>query len=305
MSPGHPESPDRLRSIESELQRRGLWDRLEIVEAPQATREQVSRVHSAEHVDRIFKHAPSEGTYTLDPDTAMNPHTLPAALHAAGAMIDAVDAVLAGRAPNAFCAVRPPGHHAERDKAMGFCFFNNIAVGAAHALAEHGLERVAVLDFDVHHGNGTQDIFEGDERVLFCSTHQHPFYPFTGQPSQTGNVVNVPLPAGSGSEAFQAAVLDRWLPAVEAFNPQLVLVSAGFDAHRDDPLALLNFGDEDFAWVTGQIVEWARRHCEGRIVSTLEGGYNLQALGRSVAVHIEGMLNTNPEFRTQNSTKTL
>lgn len=290
MAPGHPESPQRLRSIEAELQRQGMWDQLEIVDAPSAAREQLLSVHSADHVDRIFENAPTEGLYSIDPDTAMNPHTLAAALHAAGAAVCAVDTLLEGRAQSAFCGVRPPGHHAERDRVMGFCFFNNVAIGAMHALLKHGLTRVAILDFDVHHGNGTQDVFAGDERVLFCSTHQHPFYPFTGQPADAGNIVNVPLAAGADGEVFRAAVQKHWTPAIDAFRPQIIFVSAGFDAHRDDPLALLNFEDEDYGWITRHIVELARQHCDGRIVSTLEGGYNLEALGRSAAAHISELM---------------
>ena len=216
----------------------------------------------------------------------MNPYTLEAALHAAGAVVLAVDLVMAGHAKQAFCAVRPPGHHAERARAMGFCFFNNVAVGAAHALAAHGLERVLIADFDVHHGNGTEDIFGGDERVLFCSTFQHPFYPHTGYDTRTPNVVNVPLPSRADGAAFREAVSQCWLPAIDAFEPQLVMISAGFDAHIEDDMADLKLHELDYAWITSRLCEVAHHHAEGRIVSTLEGGYALSALGRSVAVHI-------------------
>jgi acetoin utilization deacetylase AcuC-like enzyme len=283
---GHPESSQRLQVIEAELKDQALWNKLQHLIAPAATREQLGRVHTIHHIDRIFQAAPKSGLTPLDPDTSMGPHSLSAALHAAGALIVAVDKVMSGEVSNAFCAVRPPGHHAEHDRVMGFCLFNNIAVAAAHALEQHGLERVAILDFDVHHGNGTQDIFLNDPRVLFCSTHQHPFYPFTGMPVNKDNIVNVPLPAGSGGAVFRDAVEQIWLPAVQAFSPQFLFVSAGFDAHRDDPLAQLAFDDADYKWVTEVIVKLANEYCNGRIVSTLEGGYDPAALARCVSSHI-------------------
>lgn len=284
--PGHPESSHRLSVINERLKQQGLWDRLQHLTAPEASREQLQRVHSPHHVERVFQSAPKAGLTSLDPDTSMGPHSLSAALHAAGGLIAAVDKVMSGEASNAFCAVRPPGHHAERDRIMGFCLFNNIAVAAAHALHVHGLDRVAILDFDVHHGNGTQDIFLNEPRVLFCSTHQHPFYPFTGMPVERENIVNVPLPAGSGGVVFRDAVEQLWLPVLRDFAPQLILVSAGFDAHRDDPLAQLAFDDADYAWITETIVQLADEHCGGRIVSTLEGGYDADALARCVTAHI-------------------
>ncbi|MBN1379909.1 MAG: histone deacetylase family protein [Gammaproteobacteria bacterium] len=289
---GHPESSARLQVIEAELKQQGMWDRVQHLVAPEATRDQLERVHSAHHIDRIFKAAPKSGLTPLDPDTSMGPHSLSAALHAAGALVIAVDKVIAGEVNNAFCAVRPPGHHAEHDRVMGFCLFNNVAVAAAHALAVHGLERVAILDFDVHHGNGTQDIFLDEPRVLFCSTHQHPFYPFTGMPVENKNIINVPLPAGSGGAVFRDAIEQIWLPAIEAFAPQMLFVSAGFDAHRDDPLAQLALDDADFEWVTETIVTLADRYCQGRIVSTLEGGYDEAALARCVRSHIAILANT-------------
>jgi acetoin utilization deacetylase AcuC-like enzyme len=222
----------------------------------------------------------------LDPDTALNPHTLTAARHAAGAVVLGVDLVLKKECATAFCAVRPPGHHAERRRAMGFCLFNNVAVGAAHALEAHGLERVAIVDFDVHHGNGTEDIFQGDPRVLMVSTFQHPLYPYCGVDNPAANMVNVPLAAGEGSDAFRAAVVERWLPALDAHRPQLVLISAGFDAHREDPLAGLKLTEADYTWVTHELMGVAARHAQGRIVSSLEGGYALSALGRSVTEHV-------------------
>jgi acetoin utilization deacetylase AcuC-like enzyme len=282
----HPESPARLAAIYDRLFADGLIDLLQQHEAPRAERAQLARVHGAEHIDRIFAVAPQRGLVQLDPDTAMNPFSLEAALRAAGAAVLGVDLVMRGAAANAFCSVRPPGHHATRDRAMGFCLFNNVAVGAAHALDAHGLERVAIADFDVHHGNGTEDIFAAEPRVMLCSTFQHPFYPHSGAHSADDHIINVPLSSGTGGSGFRAAVSDRWLPALEAFRPQLLLISAGFDAHRDDEMAGLALVEADYAWVTEQLKALAQRHCAGRIVSLLEGGYELDALGSSVAAHI-------------------
>jgi acetoin utilization deacetylase AcuC-like enzyme len=234
--------------------------------------------------------SPAEGLAYLDPDTAMCPDTLEAALRAAGANVLAVDLVMGRAVRRAFCNVRPPGHHAERDQAMGFCFFNNVAVGAAHAMDAHGLERVAILDFDVHLGNGTEDIFRDDSRVLLCSSYQYPLYPDMNPASVPGRIVNCPLPPGSGSEVFRAAVTEHWLPALEAFAPQMLFISAGFDAHAADPLAELKLSGEDYGWVTERACEIADRHAAGRIVSTLEGGYDLPALATSAAIHIEKLL---------------
>ena len=286
----HPECPERLAAISDRLISAGLDGLLQHHEAPAVTREQLTRVHTAHYVDEVHARAPLHGQVHLDPDTAMMPHTLPAALHAAGAAVLAVDLVMRGEAQNAFCAIRPPGHHAVPDHAMGFCIFNNIGVAAAHALEHHGLERIAIVDFDVHHGNGTEDMFLDDPRVLICQTFQHPFYPYQGAESGNAHVVNVPLKAGSGSEVFRQAIEAAWLPALEAFRPQLLLISAGFDAHRDDPLAYLQLADADYAWVTRALLAVARRHCAGRVVSTLEGGYDLDALGRAAGEHIRALL---------------
>ena len=290
MTPGHPERPERLAAIDDRL----IASRLDAViqrhDAPLATREQLLRVHDAAYVDAIERLAPSQGIVELDPDTAMNPHSLRAALRAAGAGILGTDLVMAGKAEAAFCAVRPPGHHAERARAMGFCFFNNVAVAAAHALEAHGLERVAVVDFDVHHGNGTEDIFRDDERVLMVSIFEHPFYPGTGVEGRSERMVNVPLAAGAGSREFRDAVVGEWLPALERFQPQMIFVSAGFDAHRDDGMAFLRLVEADYSWVTQKIHSLAAQCASGRIVSFLEGGYELDVLGRCAAAHLEALL---------------
>jgi acetoin utilization deacetylase AcuC-like enzyme len=286
MGSGHPESPERLRAILAALESSGLAASLALLEAPEATREQLERVHDASHVDMIFEAAPASGYAYLDPDTSMNAASLSAALRAAGAVVKATDLVMSREARAAFCAVRPPGHHATPGKPMGFCLFNNVAIGAMHAIEAHGLARVAILDFDVHHGNGTEDAFHEDPRVMLCSTFQHPYYPYCGADSSNDHIVNVPLAAMTDGRGFRAAVERHWLPALESFRPQLVFVSAGFDAHRDDPLAYLKLDDEDYRWVTEKLVEVAGRHAEGRVVSTLEGGYNTQALGRCVVEHV-------------------
>jgi acetoin utilization deacetylase AcuC-like enzyme len=287
MGPHHPECPERLRAIEDQLIASGLIDHLRREEAPHAERVQLERVHAKRYVDAIIAKSPRHGTVHLDPDTAMNPHTLEAAMRAAGAGVRATDLVVAGEIRRAFCSVRPPGHHAEHARAMGFCLFNNIAVAAAHALEQHGLERIAIVDFDVHHGNGTEEIFRDDERVLMVSTFQHPFYPYSGIEGRSERMVNIPLAAYSGSNEFRAAVTGHWLPALEHFRPQMLFVSAGFDAHREDDMAALGLNEADYAWVTQQLVAIADRHGDGRIVSMLEGGYALHALGRSVAVHLK------------------
>ncbi len=286
MGAWHPERPERLTAIEDQLIASGIGPHLVRADAPLATDEQLVRVHPMEYVRAIRDAAPGQGTVHLDPDTAMNPFTLQAALRAAGAAVHATDLVLRGAAESAFCSVRPPGHHACRARPMGFCIFNNVAVAARHALEAHGLERVAIIDFDVHHGNGTEEIFANDARVLMASTFQHPFYPYSGTEDPAPNMVNVPLPAGAGSRQFRAAVTGAWLPALDGFRPQLVLVSAGFDAHAEDDMAMLGFTDQDYAWVTQQIKAVAKRHAGGRVVSLLEGGYALSALGRSVVQHL-------------------
>jgi len=286
MGAHHPEQPARLSAIEDQLIASGVAPYLARYEAPLATDEQLARVHPIEYVQTIRQLAPGRGTVHLDPDTAMNPHSLNAALRAAGAAVLATDLVLKDEVKAAFCAVRPPGHHACRARPMGFCIFNNVAVAARHALQAHGLERVAIIDFDVHHGNGTEDIFEGDEQVLMASIFQHPFYPYSGTDNPAANMFNVPLAAGAGSRELREAVNESWLPALEEFKPQLVLFSAGFDAHAEDDMAMLRFIDADYGWVTSRMRDVAERHARGRMVSMLEGGYALSALGRSVVQHM-------------------
>jgi acetoin utilization deacetylase AcuC-like enzyme len=283
----HPESPARLAAIADQLIAGGIYSLLQHHEAPRATREQLERVHTLYYIDKIERAAPRQGIVYLDPDTAMNPFSLEAALHAAGAPVLGVDLVMSGAVENAFCSVRPPGHHATRDQCMGFCLFNNVAVGVAHAMAAHGLERVAIADFDVHHGNGTEDIFADDPRVLLCSTFQHPFYPNSGADSGSEHIINVPLPAGTNGVGFRAAVWEHWLPALESFQPQILFVSAGFDAHVDDDMSGLALVEADYAWVTQKLKAVAQQAGNSRIVSVLEGGYSLSALGRSVAAHIK------------------
>ena len=286
MGSHHPECPARLSAINDHLIAQGLDHYLAHYEAPLASFGQLLRVHSAAHLDRLKRSSPAHGIVHLDPDTAMNPHTWQAALRAAGAGVMAVDLVMAGEVQNAFCAVRPPGHHAERATAMGFCFFNNVAVAAAHALRAHGLSRVAIVDFDVHHGNGTEECFQGNEQVLMVSIFQHPFYPYSGTETKAPNMVNVPLPGGTGSDDFRQVVYDVWLPRLRQFKPEMILVSAGFDAHIEDDLGGLKLFEMDFVWVTEQIKQVAEESAQGRIVSMLEGGYVLSALARSVAAHL-------------------
>jgi len=289
MGPGHPESPDRLMAVNEQMRSSGLLDELICLEAPLASAEDLKRVHRSAYVDLIFEHAPAEGYLQLDPDTAMNPHSLDAARRAAGACLLAIDELLAGHARNAFCAVRPCGHHATQAQSMGFCIFNNVAVAAAYALEKKNLERVAVIDFDVHHGNGTEDIFSApqwQQRVLMASFFQHPFYPNSGTDSPAPNMINVPLAAGSGAAAARKLVDDEWLPALEEFKPELILISAGFDAHREDLLGGLAMVESDYAWMTRELMAVAARHSQQRIVSMLEGGYNLAALGRSAVTHV-------------------
>lgn len=285
--PGHPEQPARLAAALAAFDEGPLRD-CPRVDAPRATREQLALAHDAAHIERVFAAGASERYIQLDPDTALAPGSLEAALRAAGAVVAAVDAAIAGEHPRAFCAVRPPGHHATRKLAMGFCLFNNVAVGAAHALAAHKLRRVAIVDFDVHHGNGTQAVFWDEPRVLFASSHQWPLYPGTGREQETGasdTVVNAPLPAGADGEDFRAAWSQRILPRVDAFAPELILISAGFDGHRADPLASLRLVEDDYAWITRELVALADRHARGRIVSTLEGGYDLAAITASTRAH--------------------
>lgn len=290
MGPYHPECPDRLHAIGDRLISAGLDVYLRHYTAPAVTQAQLARVHDADYLASIEAASPATGLHYIDPDTALNPHSLEAARHAAGALVLATDLVARGECRTAFCAVRPPGHHAERSRAMGFCLYNNVAVGAAHAMAAHGMKRLAIVDFDVHHGNGTEDIFAGDDRVLMVSTFQHPLYPYSGTENVSPNMVNIPLTAGSGGEVFRDTVREFWLPALERHRPEVIYVSAGFDAHREDPLAGLKLTEADYAWVTRELVAMANKHGRGRIVSTLEGGYALSALGRSVTEHIRELV---------------
>jgi acetoin utilization deacetylase AcuC-like enzyme len=289
--PGHPESPARLKAVLAALGAPAFAG-LARHAAPLATEEQIARVHPPELIHHLLGAVPREGYAMVDGDTILSPGSAEAALRAAGAVCAAVDAVMAGEVKNAFCAVRPPGHHAEPETAMGFCLFNNVAIGALHARAVHGLTRIAVVDFDVHHGNGTQAAFEADADLFFASSHQSPLYPGSGSVVErgVGNIFNAPLPPGSGSDEFRAAWADRLLPALRNFKPEFVLISAGFDAHADDPLANLNLTDEDYAWITREIMAVGEECCAGRVVSTLEGGYDLDALARSVGAHVGGLI---------------
>jgi acetoin utilization deacetylase AcuC-like enzyme len=288
---GHPERPDRLRAIDRALEDE-TFAALDRRQAPTADISAAELAHPADHVERIRRATPESGIVRIDADTSMSPKSFEAALTAVGAAMAAVDDVWSGEADNVFVAARPPGHHAERDVAMGFCLFNNAAIAARHAQKVHGAEKVAIVDWDVHHGNGTQDIFWSDPSVLYCSTHQMPLYPGTGAVGETGdgNIVNAPLSPGSGGELFREAFKSRVLPALDAFRPDLVIVSAGFDAHHRDPLAEINLLEEDFDWATGQLMERAQRFSGGRLVSLLEGGYDLQGLAFSVAAHVGRMM---------------
>ena len=289
--PGHPERPDRLRAIERALEDE-KFAALDRAQAPEGDPATILYAHPESFVDKIRRAIPEEGVRSVDADTSVSPKSWLAALTAIGAANAAVDDVFSGRADNVFVASRPPGHHAEKTTAMGFCLFNNAAIAARHAQKTHGAERVAIVDWDVHHGNGTQDIFWDDPSVLYCSTHQMPLYPGTGAPNETGagNIVNAPLSPQTGSELFRDAFLSRVLPAVNDFAPDLVIISAGFDAHHRDPLAEINLTEADFDWATGQLMDSAARHAEGRLVSLLEGGYDLQGLAFSVAAHVGRMM---------------
>ena len=295
MGPGHPECPERLDAIEDRLLASGVGDALDRREAPPASAEDIALAHAPEHVESIRDlaeqldvHAASgnRGYARIDPDTAMNAYSWSAITRAAGAAIAATDAVIAGELANAFCAVRPPGHHACRDHSMGFCVFNQVAIAARHALERHGLKRVAIVDFDVHHGNGTEDILAGDERVLMVGLFQHPFYPGSGAVPLADNMLNLPFPAYTKGDVIRRQIEAQWLPRLEAFRPEMIFVSAGFDAHREDDLGQLGLVEADYAWITQQLKDVANRHARGRIVSSLEGGYNLSALGRSVEAHL-------------------
>lgn len=295
MGRGHPECPERLDAIHDRLLLTGVADVLIQREAPEAPMAELELAHdrmlmasirglSAQAAEEQLAGGPDH--LQIDPDTAVNRYTWSASLRAAGATLAATDAVMAGEMDNAFCAVRPPGHHACRNQAMGFCFFNNVAVAAKHALEHHGLQRVAIVDFDVHHGNGTEDIVAGDERILMVSFFQHPLYPYCGTESRAGNLVNLPVPAYTRGMAVRELVEARWIPRLENFKPEMIFISAGFDAHRDDELGQLGLVEADYAWITRRIMDVAQRHAQGRIVSALEGGYHLEALARSVEAHI-------------------
>ncbi len=291
MGYGHPESPQRLTAILSTLRRKEFAD-LQWREAPPATQEQLTRIHPQSYVDRLLAAVPQNGLRALDADTALSPQSGEAALRAAGSICAAVDAIMAGEAHNAFCAIRPPGHHAEPQRAMGFCLFNNVAIGAAHARLAHGLARAAIIDFDVHHGNGTQAAFETQAEYLYISSHQSPLYPGTGRRSErgVGNIVNVPLSPHSGSAEIRTSWNTIMAPALQDFKPDFIFISAGFDAHESDPLAELNFTEDDYGWLTEEIMKVADAHCHGRVISILEGGYNLTALAASVAVHVKTLM---------------
>lgn len=285
----HPECPERIPAIEDQLISSGLFDYLQHHEAQIVTREQLLRVHDGDYLDSVAALTPERGVVQIDGDTAMNPYTFQAALHAAGAVVQAVDMVMAGQVENAFCSIRPPGHHAESAQAMGFCIINNVAVGAAHALAAHGLKRVAIVDFDVHHGNGTEQIFANHPQVMLCSTFQHPFYPHSGADSSNDHIINLPFPARTLGKAFRELVTAQMFPALEKFQPEMLFISAGFDAHRDDDMSMTGLVESDYAWLTNELKRIAEKYAHGRIVSVLEGGYELHALGRSVMVHIKAL----------------
>ncbi len=293
MGRGHPECPERLDAINDHLLATGLLDALDLREAPLADDAQLARAHAQAHVAEMrsaMEPLQQSGDHCqIDPDTSAGPGTWRAALRAAGAAVAATDAVIDGSASTAFCAVRPPGHHATRDQAMGFCFFNNVAVAARHALDVRGLSRVAVIDFDVHHGNGTEDIVAGDDRILMASFFQHPLYPYSGAVPKGTNMVNVPIPPYGRGPQVREAIEQMWLPRLDEFKPEMIFISAGFDAHREDDLGQLGLVEADYAWITRQLVAVARRHAGGRIVSCLEGGYHLGALARSVAAHLRAL----------------
>ncbi|MBN8504100.1 MAG: histone deacetylase family protein [Burkholderiales bacterium] len=287
MGAGHPECPARLQAIDEALRDTGLIERLTCVEARAAQWQDLQLAHDAAYLSSLRQRLSDvQEVEQLDPDTAANPHTLEAALHAAGAALEATERVCRGELRNAFCAVRPPGHHATRSKAMGFCFFNNAALAVRAALEKHGLKRVVLVDFDVHHGNGSEDILAGDERVLMVGLFEHPLYPYSGVPPMAGNMLNLPLAAHTGGQEVRELIREHWMPALEAFRPELIVISAGFDAHQLDPLGLIRLSEVDYAWITEQLVDVAERHAQGRIVSCLEGGYHVWALARSVCAHL-------------------
>lgn len=289
MGEGHPESPARLAAIRDRLNSAQIMDFLQEIEAPEASDAQLHLAHPDRYLRYLESVQPATGTYRVDSDTAMNSGTLRAARRAAGAVIKAVDLVMKGQAPNAFCAIRPPGHHAESEKAMGFCFFNNVAIGAMHAIAQHRLQRIAIIDFDVHHGNGTEEIFKDEERVMLLSAFQHPFFPYSGDVPRGSNpnIINTPLPSGTRGDTFREMVQTIWLPKLHDFQPQLIFICAGFDAHIEDEMANFGLTEADYKWLTQEIMHVAQLHCGGKIVSALEGGYTLSPLSRSVCEHIK------------------
>jgi len=282
----HPECPERIAAIEDQLIQSRLDAHLKRIDPPLASETDITRVHSEDHLAFVKSKAPSSGYSMIDGDTIMNPATWTVSLRAAGAAIAAVDAVMQGEVNNAFCAIRPPGHHAEPHRSMGFCVFNNVAIATRYAIETYGLDRVAVIDFDVHHGNGTEAAFINDPHVLMCSFFQHPFYPYSGLDGGD-NMVNVPLPASTNGKIVREMISQTWIPRLHEFKPQLIIISAGFDAHREDDLGQMGLVEDDYVWMTKQLMEIANQYCEGKIVSCLEGGYNLSALGRSVAAHLK------------------
>lgn len=289
MGPWHPESPLRLNAIIDQLKLSGLMNQLMQYKARPVTEEQLHRAHPKAHIRSLQLSLPQEGFTALEDETLLGPRSLDAAAVAAGAVVRGVDQIFRNQADNVFCAVRPPGHHAERVESMGFCFYNNVAVGALHALEHYGLDRVAIVDFDVHHGNGTVDVFRNDPRVMVCSSFQHPFYPWRYADSEWDHIINTPLDAHTGSFDFRKAIESSWLPALQKFRPQLLLISAGFDAHREDPMGELNLEDDDYHWITNLLMDVSKTYCNGHLVSVLEGGYDLSSLARSVHRHIEAL----------------
>ena len=290
MDGNHPESPARITAINSAVMASNLRQKLQFYDAPAASKTQLERVHTKEYVDEIFNIAPKAGLVKLDGDTAMGPMSLSATLHASGAVVLATDLVLSGKVRNAFCCVRPPGHHAGKSNSAGFCIFNHIAVGVAHALAQYHIKRVAIIDFDVHHGDGTEDIFKNNPNVMLCSTFQHPFYPHRGAESRSSNMINLPLPAKANGEDFKKVFEAEIKPALGTFNPEIIYISAGFDAHVNDPLADLALTTQDYGWITEFIKESANNCCSGRIISSLEGGYHLPSLSESALAHISSLV---------------
>lgn len=290
MTANHPERPARMLAIERALHHAGIFSQLAQFEAPLASKAALARVHAPSYIDWIFNQSPKAGLVQLDADTAMNAHSLEASLRASGAALKGVDLVMTGQTQAAFCNTRPPGHHAGRASSAGFCIFNHVAVAALHAIAHYGLARVTIADFDVHHGNGTEDIFHDDPRVMLCSSFRHPYYPYSGADSGNDHIINTPLAAGSDGAALRQVVNQQWLPALARFKPQLLIISAGFDAHQEDSMGGLKWVEEDYVWVTNALKSVAKQHAEGRIVSVLEGGYALDALGRSAVAHVNTLI---------------